>query len=253
MSAQPQTKTNELIDSLNLLRGSGFYADPNTLAWRKIKRDCERLLDVDPAAGWSVMGMLYATVGNVEETNACFGKALKLANELAFKLNWCSSLSALGYFVQALELLPEVLRPQDGEFNSGIMTGMEIGAFKMMGDQLKVAHEMGVDISALPVGVINEAAAIMDGAGITDQDVANHLEAAGAVLRAHKAFDVLAGDVLTSQIAGGLTGITMVLRVVGTPSEVFQLNKALARKERELQIRKSPAFDVLIASANEYA
>jgi tetratricopeptide (TPR) repeat protein len=253
MSPQPQTKTNELIDSLNLLRGTGFYADANSLGWRKIKRDCERLLDVDAAAGWSVMGMLYATVGDVEETNACFARATKLTNDLAFKLNWCSSLSALGQFVQALDLLPEIIRPQGGEFQAGIMTGMEIGAFKMMGDQLNVAREMGVDMSGLPVGVIQEAAAIMDGAGITDQDIANHLEAAGAVLRANKAFDVLAGDVLTSQIAGGLTGITMVLRVVGTPLEVFQLNKALARKERELEIRKSPAFDILIASANEYA
>ncbi|WP_308922804.1 hypothetical protein [Janthinobacterium sp. J1-1] len=253
MSAQPLTKTNELIDSLNVLRSTGCYADPNTFAWRQLKRDCEKLLAVDAASGWAVMGMLYATTGDIAEVNACFNRALKLSRELTFLLNWCSSLSALGCYTQALDILVEVLQPENGEFKTGVLTGMEIGAFKMINDQLKRAREMGLDISAMPEGLISEAAAIMESAGLSDKDVVSHMEAAGAVLRAHKAFDVLAGDIVTSNIAGGLTGITMVLRVVGTPSEVFQLNKALARKERELDISKSPAFDVLIASAHEYA
>lgn len=104
-------------------------------------------------------------------------------------------------------------------------------------------------MTSFPVEMAEECASILRRAGLSDKDVARHIDAAGSVLREMRLCEVQQQQIIASNVENVMTGVTMVLYVKCDPAEIFSYNMALARKEEELNVVKHPAFDVVFAAA----
>jgi hypothetical protein len=108
---------------------------------------------------------------------------------------------------------------------------------------------MELDMTNFPVEIAEKSASILRRVGISDEQVARHIDAAGSVLRDMRVFEAREPQIIASDVDNVMTGVTMVLYVKCDPAEVFSYNLALAQKEDELKVVKHPAFDVVFAAA----
>lgn len=247
MNIAPQTIFNDIIDELNVLRRRGVFMDKSTFAWAQIKRKCENLCKVEAHDGWCALGMLYTIAGDSDEMKRCFENALKLGGSSKIALNYLSSLAALGFHQEALARYEVFGKPETGNFSEGFSLAMGSGGFLALQQNIDRATSMGIDMSDLQVDLVESAASMMVRAGITDDHVARHLEAAGEVLRDHKIFDVGQPAMMLND-DGDMYGMTMVFFLHREPADIFAFNVALAEKECALAIEKHPAFDVAFSA-----
>jgi tetratricopeptide (TPR) repeat protein len=252
MTGKPQTITNDLVDSLNEIRGEGRYLDPNSFRWRGLKRQAEQLLDADPAIGWETSGMVYSLAGEIEEADACFRRAYRLRPRAKVQVNWLSTMASLGCISAAHDIYKKIGPPPHDEFVNSYTTALNMGAFQMVDANFTAAKQKEIPLPEDgSVELAAECSEILQRAGLTDDVVARHLDVAGIVLREKGIFQVRQPAIYASDEEGGFTGITMVIHIAYDPAEIFALNKYLARKERELNFEKVPLFDVLFASHDE--
>lgn len=101
----------------------------------------------------------------------------------------------------------------------------------------------------LHVEMAEQSESILRRAGLSDLDIARHLDAAGSVLREMRVFEVQPPKIIATNVENVMTGVTMVLYIKCDPAEIFSYNVALAQKEEELNVVKHPAFDVVFAAA----
>lgn len=108
---------------------------------------------------------------------------------------------------------------------------------------------MNLELAQLPDTVAEDAASILAQAGVTDVQVARHLEAVGAVLRRHKIAVDGAPRVSRTTVDGIASAVTYIFAVKCSPEEAFKLNVELAMEEEEMGIEKNQAFDALFLPA----
>ncbi|MBY0243250.1 MAG: hypothetical protein K2X55_28485 [Burkholderiaceae bacterium] len=248
MQALQQIASDGVVEKLNLLRSEGKFLAKTDFLWKQLQRDGQKLIHADPAIGWAIMGMIHTMTGDVDEVDACFSKSLRIAEHFDSRLNWLTAMSTLGFHTRAHGMYMEIGAPTGGGFTEAVQIGIDIGAFHMIQQNIEMAHKLGIDVSHLPVLDLDEVVQIINEAGITDADIARHMDAAGCVLRERGLLEVKSPQILKSRSeAGGFTGVTIMLYVKGGPKDILSYNKALARREREMEIKKDVAFDVVIA------
>jgi hypothetical protein len=244
MITAPQTRFSDVIRDINA-RLQGAYADPTTWEMRSLKRECEKVRDADPSDGWGLLGSYYALVGNADECDRCFAASFRLSKTPVTCGNYHANLGNLGYFSKAHQFFVDVGSPKLGMLSMFIEQAPCLGSFRTTVSYAEEAEAMG--ITSLPPlsEAYVRATGVLKRAGVTDEQVAQHLDAAGEILRRHRLFYGDKIRVNVSDVEGLFVGVTCIVPVAKTPKEVFELNVELAVAEQEMGVQKHPVFDVM--------
>jgi len=245
MRIAAETKFSDVVTDLNKLLLRGHYADRNEFAMRAILRESNRVLAVDPAAGWSLLSCYHTLLGEMEEVERCSRAALNLERFSIANEHYHTNVANLGYFSAGHEFFLAVGSPENGMFSRLGLAAFLSGSIQTVLHFLEKATRMNIDMSGFPSSKTAKASAILTEAGLSDEDVVRHLDAAGAVLRRNKLLLFCETEMEVVDQVDLLKGVTCILRVRRSDEEVFELNMALALAEEEMGIKKSPAFEVL--------
>lgn len=102
MRPQPQSRFSELIDKLEDLREQGGTS--REIEIKRLKRQAEELKSSDPAAGFSLLGMIACLEGDFEEMHRCHRISLQYSNNDAVDLgNYAVSLMSCGQLGDSLQ------------------------------------------------------------------------------------------------------------------------------------------------------
>jgi hypothetical protein len=248
MRIAAQTKFSDVIDAINALLYKGEYANRNDFAMRAILRECNRVRDAEPSLGWSLLGCYHSLLGEAEEVDRCFRASQDLGSIPVACDNYHTNLTNLGYFSRAHEFFRTRGHPEGGMFTRMASVAFTSGSIQTFSSFYEKAVAMNIEMPTLPVAKAIRASAVLSAAGVTDEDITRHLDAAGVVLRRHRIFFEDEGEVEVADEPGLFNGVTCIFRLHRSAEEVFDLNMELALAEEEMAIEKSPAFDVLFLS-----
>jgi len=244
MKLVPETRSSEIVEQLNEITGRGWYVDGNTFEMRKLRREIEKVRDVNAAIGWALLGSYAAISGDIAEVERCFNASMRLEEITTTHGNYHSTLGNLGYFSKAHQYFRDSGRPETGRFSQISQYAERMGSFQTVVAYDQEAREMNIETPTIH-GASVHAAAVLARAGVSDEQVVSHLDAAGEVLRRHHMFYGQEIEIKVADFDGEFTGVTCVFSVLGSPDEVFELNVALAAVEDEFCVQKHPAFDVI--------
>jgi hypothetical protein len=249
MKIAANTKSDEVIDKLNTVLRTGKYASSSDFALRVIRRECEQVRSVDPARGWSLLGCYHSLLGEADEVDRCFKASQDLRNISIACDNYHTNLTNLGYFSRAHEFFKARATPESGMFSLMANVAFTSGSFQTFLAFYDGAMAMNMEMPVLPVERARRVAAVLSKAGVSDEQVTQHLDAAGVVLRKHKFFFADDGEIEVADEPGVFSGVTCIFRVNQSAEEVFELNMELSAAEDEMNVERSPAFDVLFFPA----
>jgi hypothetical protein len=243
MKIVAKTREHEVIDRINVAIDQPNYADPNSFEMRWIKRECERVRDLEPGLGWSLLACYYSMIGDANEVRRSFEASWRLEQSAHACANYYANLSNLGYFSEAHDFFMDHARPEKGRLSQ--LASKTTGSFQALVTYFDEAKAKGF-VTVDPVHVdYRTAASVLSRNGISDAEVAQHMDAVGVVMRQHRMFYTGDIQVEVSDIEGVFVGVTCVFRVQRSQDEVFDLNIELAKIEREMNVPKKSVFDVM--------
>jgi hypothetical protein len=245
MNIVPNTRFTEVVDEVNLLLAVGRYADPFDLKLRQIKREAEKVRDAEPAEGWALLSCVHSILGEAAEVDRCFQASRRLAKIPVAIENYMANLGNLGYFSRAHEVFLEEGHPTKGMLSTLGEVGFRSGSIHAFVSYYQLAKEMKQDLAALPIDDALKAASILSRAGVSDSQIAKHLDAVGSVLRRHSIFFHGDAQVRIADVDGVYSGVTYVFNLQLNSDEVFDLNLELANEEEAMGIERNVAFDAM--------
>ena len=249
MRAIPQLKTKDILERINALQASSpFYLDLNrvgasTQSWMEIKRDIEKMFKVDACSAWELSGALKGLTSDWEGVNSAFGKSLALGSTETIRMNWAINSLNLGMFSAGQKLYEAVGDPNPNFVNVMLGVGMNLGAVQRTTRFVERAREMNIMTDANDTENVKIAHEILRGAGISDEQIAQHLDVAGVVLRKHNIRPNISARVAAAE--GFFHGVTYAFAVPVSAEEAFAMNVELAIGEEEAGVHKDIAFDVV--------
>jgi len=129
------------------------------------------------------------------------------------------------------------------------MAALTSGSIQTFLSYYDTAVAMNMEMAGFPVEEARTAAGVLSRAGLSDEMITHHLDAAGEVLRRHRFFFQEYAEILATDEKELFEGVTCIFRLKLSADEVFELNMELAMVEEEMLIEKSPAFDVMFLPA----
>src|SRR5476649_1283102 len=165
----------------------------------------------------------------------------------AILANRMAAYEHLGLYSEARALFLKIGSPSGGHFAFALHAGLDIGSFHSVVEFAAEAKKLGLPMNQDDLAAASEAAAILARAGVTDDDVARHLDAAGIVLRRAGMFSAKSADLYATNIPDIFSGVAMALNVHCDEDELAGLNAALAREEQARHVNRNSVFDVVFA------
>ncbi|NDP59568.1 MAG: hypothetical protein GZ090_09445 [Oxalobacteraceae bacterium] len=245
MQISPQTISPEITAKLNVILQAGKYVTEDDWNWRQIKRECEKLRDIHPSSGWSMLSLAHGLTGNIAVAQHAFEAAIALEKNPLYITNWLATLGNLGLYLKIHELFAVYGNPISGEFSDRFEIGLHAGAFHKLTEFIGSAEKMRLDMTTLDTSLPKNIAALLRKAGVTDHDVARQLEAAGTVLNRHKLFYTGAPEISVCDIPDAFIGVTFAFTLPVDGKDIFSYNIQLAKEEMAMNIQKNHAFDVV--------
>ncbi|WP_313918584.1 hypothetical protein [Tahibacter sp.] len=114
MNPTPATIASDIMERLNRAVAAGGIPDNFTVAL--LRRDIERLLNVDPVTGWMATAAVESALFDGDATWRAVQKAVRLpltSSEVV--LNCSLSLTRVGRYVDAIEILDKLSKSAKGE------------------------------------------------------------------------------------------------------------------------------------------
>ncbi|WP_250533478.1 hypothetical protein [Caballeronia sp. AZ10_KS36] len=253
MKAIPQPKTKEIIEQINAVQAaSPYYVDPMQLtersrAYRRIKRDVDALFKVDARAAWEATGALKALIGDWKGVQEGFSASLALGDSGTNRMNWVVNCLNLGMFTEGQNAFAQVGDPEQGYFSKLLAMGIRAGAIELALSYAERAKEMKISLDESRADEIANMREMLRTAGVSDKQIAQHLDVAGTILRRHHIRPNVEPRVTTA--AGFFQGVTYAFPVPVSADEAFAMNMELAVEELEAGIEKDVAFDVVFEAA----
>jgi hypothetical protein len=245
MKLAPIPKHNQVNSKINEVLARVVYADPLSFEMRLLRRECEDVLSVEPFMGWALLGSFFSALGDSHEADRCFSASLRLRNDSVTHVNYYTNLGNLGLFSKAHQYFVEHGRPEQGRFLMMRNFAQTMGSFQTAVAYTREAEAMGIELMEPLAENCRDAAEILASAGISDEDVVLHMDVVGEVLRRRKMFYHDIAKVRVSNVQGVFVGVTCVLAVAASSLEAFEMNMELAQLEREMNVSKHSAFDVI--------
>ncbi|MCW5299258.1 hypothetical protein DXT88_13840 [Herbaspirillum lusitanum] len=248
MQPLPKTIANSLIQELVEKVSRSRYFLEEDFAWHQMVRKA-RPLQSERRYQWDgVMGLLYTYVMRFDEAESCLRNSLALHGSDVPVLNLMQGLIEAGRFLKAQEHFSSYGRPNRGSFTILLPLALECCAFRVLSSYIDEAEKMNLEIPDIHTP-LRSVIRLLDQHGISDQDIAAHMEAAAEVLRRRRIRVVLKRSLAGSEQAPELFTVCFVVPL--EPAEIFKMNIELAELEDELQIKKSLVFDVAFVQANK--
>jgi Tfp pilus assembly protein PilF len=248
MQIQAQTIANTLVEDANrLTENTAYFIGLDNMEWRRLVREAIKLRNIDPHAGWAVLGMLYGIVGDVDQMNQAFRSSIDLRNNPTTIVNWIGNLVSVGQFSAAQELFAKEGHPTKASFTYLYEAGLMSFSYQKADEYFELAKEMNMNLDALnKSSFARTLASFLRERDISDAHLAKHFDAAGKIMRKHGI--VVTHETSMAQIDGIHHGITVALDVPVSQEEAFDMNIELAMAEDEFGIEKHPAFDIVFSA-----
>ncbi len=259
-AATPQPAASQVIDGVNDLRKEGRVFPEGGLEIRRLLRSADQLVRVNPAMGWMARGCVLSLTGSVDDTDAAFANAAKLASNAdesrEVRLNWTISRQILGQYLKARELLVNLMKPESGLSSPFVMTAVMTGNIRTAAESVDRWSEMGQEIDRDLAERTRVAARVLGTAGIADDDVIQQLEIAARVLLKHGLMTVpnvdkpaLGEEFRALDVPGEFQGVVYALRVNQSPSATFDLNVELVEAREARGVPTNPALTIAFVPA----
>jgi hypothetical protein len=247
MPIQAQTIANALVEEVSRLNGTTpFFIGLDNMEWRRLVREAGKLRAADAHAGWALLGMLHAMVGDVEQMDQAYQNSLDLRIDQTTIANWTANLINLGYFSRAQDLFSQHGHPNKGMFSYLYELGVMSFAYQTAADYMALAKGMNMKLEAVETPMATTISDFLRAQEISDSQVARHFDVAGEILR--KRGIVFTYETNITRMEGLHYGITIAVDVPVTQSEAFDMNIELAMAEDEYEIKKHPSFDLVFSA-----
>lgn len=186
---QAETIARELTDRLNSLHASSAtYVGDDDFEFRRLLRDCDKLISADAINGYACRGLAHVLTGNVDELYKHMEKAKAISGEATDFCDFmlAQALAKLGYFSRAQALFIPSADPALGRFGHRSKAALGMGAVIALSEMFESADAMKLAYHSPVDREETEAmASIMREAGVTDGDLAAMMDFAGLVARNH--------------------------------------------------------------------
>lgn len=238
--AIPKTKTSDVVEEALIAdRRTNFFLEAD-LQWHRWMREIAPLKEINRAEWDSAAGVLFSIVGRFDEAHRCFENSLLIEYSPMVLRNFLQSKIACGQYLEAQALYSKYGHPSQGNFERLFRTGVESGAYEVAITFSAAARKMGLEVPTLREPP-EEIVELLRSEGISDVDLARHLEAAGKICSRHRV-----KTQIKRMVAGNDKPVMMTLLFVVPKSgdEVFEMNMELAQAEEEMGIVKRMAVDV---------
>ncbi len=177
----PQTKANDLMDRLMAMDA------PNEITLRRLERDAEAAMDVDPAVVHTVLGGVASLRGDIKSVREHFRIALQHADSSVTYQNYSVALSLVDEWRDSLDAADTAhSKAPDNTviLDSAIKRAVEAGQFRM-------AHKYCNRLNALRpgeaphslTGLLEKFVASLDAGTFGESNIQRVLEIAGSIQR----------------------------------------------------------------------
>lgn len=253
MKAIALSDAASLVARINAIRAaSPYYLDPVSISpltteLRAVKRDIDRLFQIDACVAWELTGTCSQLTGDRDDMERAFANSVALGDSGTNRLNWMVNRLNLGMFSAAQELYSAIGSPENGRFGYVLLDGFKTGAITQAARFAERAREMHIPWDEISTEDLTQAHAMLQEAGVTDDQIASQLDVAGEVLHRHRIRPKVVPKV--SNAPGIFEGVTFALIVPVSTEEAFDMNAELAVQENETGIERNPMFDVVFQAA----
>ena len=200
----PATKTSETLAIVTSLFNS---KRPDEFSLARIKSDANILIKNTglPADGYMLLGMAEALSFNVTEAKANFNAALKLSSDVMISSNYSTFLYRIGCFDEAYVNAANLVKHHRDDISvlkQAATLAFQAGRFRAFVeliskiDKLSTQEQVSVRSIKLKDVSISSVVNLADSLNISDDDIAERINAAAIVLQhakepiAHTVFDV---------------------------------------------------------------
>lgn len=176
---RPQSLKSKLSKSIFALVDDAVLFSPDDERMVALSDEIDNLAEADREAAARLRGYQIHLTGDLDGALACFATL----DGFTSKIDTLCILANLGHQDRALKLFQQVSSPEKGEFSTLVPMGVCVGAFRTLASHIEKARQMKLtNLEGLPLDEIGEAAAVMERAGVSDEDVARALSVAGRTL-----------------------------------------------------------------------
>jgi hypothetical protein len=202
-SGAPLPNSEQVFQEIGaVLRRATRYVSSDDWDIRRLNKLAEQLVNADEVEGYNALATLWQLTGDRQKALTYIDKSIRHSSNPGFYVSGkIAILTNLGFFGEALSYFKGWAAPEKGNMTNTWRRGYLCGAFRTMNSYLPKARKMGFDLGGLDIDTAMRAANVMEKAGVTDDEVAKVLDAAGSVLRSQKLFFV--GDGLRVKVFDG--------------------------------------------------
>jgi len=113
MITKPEIKSNEILDKIQPSFSSGHT--PSQFELAKLKKDAQSIKNINPAQGYSLLGLIACLEVDIEGCRSNFKKAIRLDGDMTQYLNYSSSLLSFGLMDESFQLIDSMLDKFKGD------------------------------------------------------------------------------------------------------------------------------------------
>lgn len=190
MNKQPATAHQEIVDKINHFQGGTVrYLCTDDLEYRRILKECEKLIQASPHEGYVAQGMARVLACDEEAAERDFKNAARLSpgdEMLSAEYAHCQFLVNIGRYSKALPLFRNSARPVVGGFGIRHSIAPALGAVRWLNDAFIEADEMHLEYeSTVNRDLIKKSAEFLASINVTDDRLAEIYDLVGDVARDH--------------------------------------------------------------------
>lgn len=188
---QPATIAKRIDNQINArMLEMARFIESNDFQMLRWEDEIRQLLQADASSAFVLRALIAHMRGDAEamEQHMLAAEKLKHPTISSGQARLCAY-SNLGFATKALDYFRECVDIKYGNLNGSAVTGCSIGAFQQVGMIMIQAKSANLELPyASQMTVMGAAAVVLQRLGITDDQCAKVVDAAGEVLRDRKLF-----------------------------------------------------------------
>lgn len=225
------------------------FIDENDFQMLRWEDEIKQLQKADAACAFSCRALLAHMRGDIDamEQHMSTAERLKYPQESSGMARLCAY-SNLGFATKALDYFRVYVDIKYGNLCESVVTGCCIGAFQQVGTVMNQARAAKLELPhANQMATMGQAALVLQRMGVTDDQCAKVVDAAGEVLRSRKLFWVDLYPMITVNEDSGT--VAMRMNVATTAAVATAMTLETADKLISANLDQLPFYVHFIGSA----
>jgi hypothetical protein len=243
-------RIQKIIEALDNLRRSGRFVEKGNLEWHKVGFQIDGLIGINPVEGWLGRCYWHLVMGNTPDIHYSVRNVFRLTRNVPVILETVGIYAGHGMPSAAAPAYAYAANPVHGNLPEALPYAAATGCLQMVAEYIDKASAQGTDLGEAQelAGKVQRAAKILQKHGITDANVAAHLDLAGEVMREDKRFQSLPQLHMPDDTP---ESFLIEFLVDCSPTEVATYNQRLSEKEKAAGIAGKPAYHVVFSAAGQ--